>query len=90
MCLVTSNGAVVAAPDNGPAQPGRSGSDYLDHALANPEMADAMAQVQTWRTNADEPRFLGYDGPDNAQRYRQPDPFRSSDHDPVAVDLRWP
>ncbi|WP_434983996.1 ExeM/NucH family extracellular endonuclease [Vreelandella zhaodongensis] len=68
----------------------RGESGYLDHALASAELADAVSQVHTWRINADEPRFLGYDGPENAQPYRQADPFRSSDHDPVAVDLRWP
>lgn len=68
----------------------RGESGYLDHALASPELAESVTQTQTWQINADEPRFLGYDGPDTAHAYIQPDPFRSSDHDPVAVDLSWP
>lgn len=68
----------------------RGESGYLDHALASAELAAAVTQVHTWPINADEPHFLGYDGPDNARAYRQLDPFRSSDHDPVAIDLRWP
>ena len=67
----------------------RGESGYLDHALASPELAAAAAEVRPWPINADEPVFLGYDGPDNALPHFQPDPFRSSDHDPIAVDLEW-
>ncbi|QOR38021.1 ExeM/NucH family extracellular endonuclease [Billgrantia diversa] len=65
-------------------------SGYLDHALASPELAAAVAEVRPWPINADEPPFLGYDGPDNAAPHFRPDPFRSSDHDPIVVDLEWP
>lgn len=65
----------------------RGESGYLDHALASPELAAAMAEVRPWPINADEPRFLGYDGPESATPHSRPDPFRSSDHDPVLVDL---
>ncbi len=68
----------------------RGESGYLDHALASPELAAAVAEVRPWPINADEPPFLGYDMPDNAAAFFRPDPFRSSDHDPIAVDLRWP
>ncbi|MFW3615560.1 ExeM/NucH family extracellular endonuclease [Billgrantia antri] len=68
----------------------RGESGYLDHALASPELAAAVAAVRPWPINADEPAFLGYDGPDNAAPHFRPDPFRSSDHDPIAVDLEWP
>jgi predicted extracellular nuclease len=68
----------------------RAESGYLVHALASPDLASAVAEVRPWHINADEPPFLGYDGPDNARRYFRPDPFRSSDHDPVTVDLEWP
>lgn len=67
----------------------RGESGYLDHALASPELAAAVAAVRPWPINADEPAFLGYDGPDNAAPHFRPDPFRSSDHDPIAVDLEW-
>ncbi|APX92191.1 endonuclease [Halomonas sp. 1513] len=65
----------------------RGESGYLDHALASPELAAASAEVRPWQINADEPPFLGYDGPDNAAPHFRPDPFRSSDHDPIVVDL---
>ena len=65
----------------------RGESGYLDHALASPELAAAVARVRPWPINADEPPFLGYDGPESAAPYFRPDPFRSSDHDPIAVDL---
>ncbi|MCE8016223.1 ExeM/NucH family extracellular endonuclease [Halomonas sp. MCCC 1A17488] len=67
----------------------RGESGYLDHALASPELAAAVAEVRPWPINADEPAFLGYDGPDNAAPHFRPDSFRSSDHDPIAVDLEW-
>jgi hypothetical protein len=65
----------------------RGESGYLDHALASPELAAAVAAVHPWPINADEPPFLGYDGPESAAGLIRPDAFRSSDHDPVAVDL---
>ncbi|WP_254276881.1 ExeM/NucH family extracellular endonuclease [Halomonas sp. 3H] len=65
----------------------RGESGYLDHALASPALAADVAAVRPWPINADEPRFLGYDGPESAARLFRPDPFRSSDHDPVVVDL---
>lgn len=67
----------------------RGESGYLDHALASPELAAAVVEVRPWPINADEPPYLGYDGPDNAAPHFRPDPFRSSDHDPIAVDLLW-
>ncbi|WP_111414788.1 ExeM/NucH family extracellular endonuclease [Billgrantia lactosivorans] len=67
----------------------RGESGYLDHALASPELAAAVEEVRPWPINADEPPYLGYDGPDNAAPHFRPDPFRSSDHDPIAVDLEW-
>lgn len=65
----------------------RGESGYLDHALASPELAATVADIRPWPINADEPPFLGYDGPDSAAPHFRPDPFRSSDHDPIAVDL---
>ncbi|QTP58268.1 ExeM/NucH family extracellular endonuclease [Billgrantia antri] len=67
----------------------RGESGYLDHALASPELAAAVTEVRPWHINADEPPFLGYDGSDSAAPHFRPDPFRSSDHDPIAVDLEW-
>lgn len=62
-------------------------SGYLDHALASPELAAAVAAVRPWPVNADEPPLLGYAGPESARHLFRADPFRSSDHDPVVVEL---
>ncbi|MDN5871085.1 MAG: ExeM/NucH family extracellular endonuclease [Nitrococcus sp.] len=56
---------------------------YLDYALATPALAEAVNRVAIWHINADEPRYLGYTSPQ-----AEPTPYRSSDHDPVIVDLR--
>ncbi|HET8700507.1 MAG TPA: ExeM/NucH family extracellular endonuclease [Nitrococcus sp.] len=55
----------------------------LDHALATTALAEAVDQVAIWHINADEPRFLGYTNP-----RAEPTPYRSSDHDPLIVELR--
>ncbi|WP_421621406.1 ExeM/NucH family extracellular endonuclease [Alkalilimnicola ehrlichii] len=65
----------------------RGESGYLDHALAPPRLADRVQAAGTWAINADEPRLLEYDARGIERRFR-PGPWRSSDHDPVWVDLR--
>ena len=61
----------------------------LDHALATPALAADVEQVFEWHSNADEPRVFDY----NLEFGRDPayfdgdTPWRSSDHDPVVVDL---
>ncbi len=59
-------------------------SGQLDYLLAAPLLAARVIDAGIWNVNADEPRFLGFDG-------RQPanGPWRSSDHDPVWADLKW-
>lgn len=61
----------------------RGESGYLDHAWANEAAARHVFGVRPWPINADEPAFLAYDRPRAG-----PGPYRSSDHDPVVVDLR--
>ncbi|HKJ95182.1 MAG TPA: ExeM/NucH family extracellular endonuclease [Gammaproteobacteria bacterium] len=53
---------------------GRSG--YLDYAFANGPGVDRVRSVSVWHINADEPPFAAGEGP-----------WRSSDHDPVIVDI---
>ncbi|MEJ2759600.1 MAG: hypothetical protein P8046_14060, partial [Anaerolineales bacterium] len=63
---------------------------YLDHALANDDLAEETTGVTIWHINADEPSLIDYD-----MTYKKaaqdalyaPDPYRSSDHDPVIVGL---
>lgn len=57
---------------------------YLMHLLAGPELAARVAAVGIWHINADEPDWYAYDA---RQGGYQSDPHRSSDHDPVWLDL---
>ncbi|HSK96816.1 MAG TPA: ExeM/NucH family extracellular endonuclease, partial [Euzebyales bacterium] len=63
---------------------------YLDHALSNATMTRQVTGATTWHINADEPDLLDYDttfkSPAQDALYA-PDPYRSSDHDPVIVGL---
>ena len=63
---------------------------YLDYALANPALDDVVTGLSVWHINADEPDLLNYDtrfkAPNQVAIYA-PDPYRSSDHDPVIVGL---
>ncbi len=72
----------------------------IDHAFASPGLAERVSGVGIWHINADEPRVLDYNdsvqdpgdssseaNPDDSLYI--PDPFRSSDHDPVIVGIRW-
>ncbi len=72
---------------------------YLDYALANDPLLDQVTGTTAWHINADEiPEFDYNDDirdPGEASFQREtsvgplyaPDPFRSSDHDPVLVGL---
>jgi len=63
---------------------------YLDHALANENLSDQVTGTTEWHINADEPDLIDYDTsfkrPAQDALYA-PDPYRSSDHDPVVVGL---
>lgn len=68
---------------------GESGS--LDHAFASASLQEKVAAVATWAINADEPPVfdynLEYQSETQQANYYAPDAYRSSDHDPVIVDL---
>ena len=70
---------------------GRTGS--LDHALASKSMAKQLTQFQHWNINADEPAILDYNTEFKSEAQQKtlyaPDPFRSSDHDPVLIDFKF-
>lgn len=71
----------------------------LDHALVNNSLLGQVTGATKWAINAFEPDALDYndaivdpgEGPSDPRRndatLYQPDPFRSSDHDPVLVGL---
>ncbi|MCP3020084.1 ExeM/NucH family extracellular endonuclease [Cupriavidus basilensis] len=64
---------------------------YIDHALANDAAASRIRAVSEWHINADEPIALEYSvafkSADQQTSFYAPDAYRSSDHDPVLVDL---
>ncbi|WP_051705475.1 ExeM/NucH family extracellular endonuclease [Cupriavidus metallidurans] len=66
-------------------------SGYIDHALATSALADRVRAVHEWHINADEPIALeysfAYKSAEQQQTFYAADPYRSSDHDPVLVDL---
>jgi len=67
---------------------GQSGA--LDHALASPSLGQQVVAAIEWHINADEPRALDY----NLEHGRDPGlfdgdtPYRTSDHDPVIIDIK--
>lgn len=63
---------------------------YLDYALANMSLLPQVTGTTEWHINADEPDLLDYDmtfKKDAQDALYEPDPYRSSDHDPVVVGL---
>ena len=61
----------------------------LDHALANPTLVPQVAAATDWHINADEPRVLDYnlDFGRDPSLFNGSSPIRSSDHDPIIIDL---
>jgi predicted extracellular nuclease len=63
---------------------------YLDYALASPSLFEQVTGTTEWHINADEPDLIDYDKSfkqDAQDAIYAPDPYRSSDHDPVIVGL---
>ncbi|MBP3044700.1 ExeM/NucH family extracellular endonuclease [Arthrobacter jiangjiafuii] len=60
----------------------------LDHILASPEAAEAVTGADIWNINSVESVALEYSRYNtNVTNYYAPDPYRSSDHDPILVGL---
>jgi predicted extracellular nuclease len=63
----------------------------LDHALANGSLVGQVTGAAKWHINADEPVSLDYNlnfkSPAQQISFYSPDPFASSDHDPLVVGL---
>ncbi|WP_290621272.1 MULTISPECIES: ExeM/NucH family extracellular endonuclease [unclassified Arsukibacterium] len=86
----------IAANDGDPAVysytfMGEAGS--LDHAFASPAMQAQVLTAAAWHINADEVREFNYSeaplraGLQKPASFYNADPFRSSDHDPLVVEL---
>jgi len=63
-------------------------SGYLDHALANADLAAQVTGTVHWHINADEPFVIDYNTEFKPQDLYSDSPYRSSDHDPVIVGLQ--
>jgi predicted extracellular nuclease len=67
---------------------------HLDHGLANEGIMPFVTGATAWHINADEPRVMDYNVEFKTAgqiiEWYSPEPFRSSDHDPVIVGLAFP
>jgi hypothetical protein len=65
----------------------------LDHALVNDALLDNVLNVTDWHINADEPSILDYNEEYKSDtqlvNYYAADAYRSSDHDPMVVELQF-
>jgi predicted extracellular nuclease len=68
-------------------------SGYLDHALATSSLASQVTGVTDWHINPDEPTVLDYNvefkTANQVNTFYDSGPYRSSDHDPVIIGLRF-
>lgn len=66
-------------------------SGYLDHALASAALVPQVTGVTEWHINSDEPRVLDYNvefkTAGQVASFYNADAYRSSDHDPVLIEL---
>lgn len=70
---------------------GNGGAGNLDHAIADSSLYPMVKRAFAWHINADEPTALDYNEEyktdEQISAFYNADAFRSSDHDPVIVDL---
>lgn len=70
---------------------GNGGAGNLDHAIADAHLYPMVKRAFAWHINADEPTALDYNEEfktdEQKALFYHEDAFRSSDHDPVIVDL---
>ncbi|WP_419810463.1 ExeM/NucH family extracellular endonuclease [Bacterioplanoides sp.] len=67
----------------------------LDHALASDSLLENVVSVDAWHINSVEDSLMDYQTEENGQNFRSvdnyaaPDAYRSSDHDPIVVGLKY-
>ncbi|MCU4336753.1 ExeM/NucH family extracellular endonuclease [Acinetobacter dispersus] len=70
---------------------GYGGAGNLDHAIADANLYKRVIKTFAWHINADEPTVLDYNEEYKTDEQKalffSADAYRSSDHDPVIVDL---
>lgn len=70
----------------------RAQAGYLDHALSSKSLTPKVLDTKDWHINADEMRLTDYNmerkSPAQQKALYTADAFRSSDHDPVIIELQ--
>lgn len=71
---------------------GYGGAGNLDHILSDASITPSVTRAFTWQINADEPTLLDYNTEyktaQQIEDFYAADAYRSSDHDPIIVDLK--
>lgn len=57
----------------------------LDHALLSPALVDNLSAAVEWHINSDESEAFDYQTEHRRKEWYAPDPYRSSDHDPLIL-----
>src|SRR5690606_14544918 len=65
----------------------RGYSARLDHALLSAELLPHLRAAAEWHINSDESEAFDYQRQHRDASWYAPDPYRSSDHDPLVVVL---
>lgn len=61
----------------------------LDHIFVSDVLHGRVLQQRHWLINADEPTALSYENAERHPHWYAPSAYRSSDHDPVIIDLQF-
>lgn len=64
-------------------------SGRLDHALLSPGLVQYLRGAALWHINADESDAFNYRQEQREEEWYAPDPYRSSDHDPLIMVLNF-
>lgn len=90
---LNSKGYSRVSPEGGYSYVYSGETGTLDHALVSSSLLGSVSQVQYWHINTDEPRLLDYNTEFKSEAQilsmYAPNAYRSSDHDPVVVDLSF-
>ncbi len=70
---------------------GNGGAGNIDHAIADSDLYASVKRTFAWHINSDEPTALDYNEEyktdEQKSAFYSDDAYRSSDHDPVIVDM---
>ena len=86
MDILRQDGLVTVTPPTSASFVFKGLTGSLDHCIVTPNLVGFL-DVQKWHINSFEPGFLEYDQAGEATDVASP--FRSSDHDPVLIGVRF-